>query len=333
MGTALAGARGVITNAEKAVLFLLSLDEAVAATVVRELGEVELRKLRAVASTMTEVPAGALDETFRDFLQRSTSAVAVPRGGLPYLRRLSAGALGEQAARDIFEDGVTSPLARLEGAPSDAVASLLEREPPQLVAAVLARLDPTRAAEIVAAMPLERQTTVVRYVGSMTELPAKVLEDVATALANELPTSDASTLVSVDGVSKAAALLNAGGRELSSAILQALAAEDPRLASEVQQAMLTFEDLRRLDPKSMRELLKDVQTERLTLALKGTSPEFMDAVLAGLSSRAAELLRDDLELLGKVKKSDVEAARKEIVETALRLESEGRVDLGREGAE
>ena len=323
----------MITNAEKAVLFLLSLDEAVAATVVRELGEVELRKLRAVASTMTEVPAGALDETFRDFLQRSTSAVAVPRGGLPYLRRLSAGALGEQAARDIFEDGVTSPLARLEGAPSDAVASLLEREPPQLVAAVLARLDPTRAAEIVAAMPLERQTTVVRYVGSMTELPAKVLEDVATALANELPTSDASTLVSVDGVSKAAALLNAGGRELSSAILQALAAEDPRLASEVQQAMLTFEDLRRLDPKSMRELLKDVQTERLTLALKGTSPEFMDAVLAGLSSRAAELLRDDLELLGKVKKSDVEAARKEIVETALRLESEGRVDLGREGAE
>jgi flagellar motor switch protein FliG len=323
----------VITNAEKAVLFLLSLDETVASTVVRELGEAELRKLRAVASTMREVPAGALDETFRDFLLRSTSAVAVPRGGLPYLRRLSAGALGEQVARDIFEDGVTSPLARLEGAPSDAVAALLEKEPPQLVAAVLARLEPTRAAEIIAAMPLERQTTVVRYVGTMTELPAKVLEDVATALANELPTSDASTLVSVDGISKAAALLNAGGREMSTAILQALAAEDSKLASDVQQAMLTFEDLRKLDPKSMRELLRDVATERLTLALKGSSSELLDAVFAGLSSRAAELLRDDLELLGKVKKAEMEAARREIVETALRLEAEGRVDLGREPAE
>ena len=213
------------------------------------------------------------------------------------------------------------------------MASLLEREPPQLVAAVLARLEPTRAAEIIAAMPLERQTTIVRYVGTMTELPAKVLEDVATALANELPTSDASTLVSVDGVSKAAALLNAGGREMSTAILQALAAEDAKLASDVQQAMLTFEDLGKLDPKSMRELLRDVPTERLTLALKGGSPELLDAVFAGLSSRAAELLRDDLELLGKVKKAEIESARREIVETALRLESEGRVDLGREAAE
>jgi flagellar motor switch protein FliG len=323
----------VITNAEKAVLFLLSLDEAVASTVVRELGEVELRKLRAVASTMREVPAGALDETFRDFLQRSASAMAVPRGGLPYLRRLSAGALGESVARDIFEDGVTSPLARLEGAPSDAVAALLEKEPPQLVAAVLARLEPSRAAEIISAMPLERQTTVIRYVGTMTELPAKVLEDVATALANELPTADASTLVSVDGISKAAALLNAGGREMSTAILQALATDDAKLASDVQQAMLTFEDLSKLDPKSMRELLRDVPTERLTLALKGTSQELMDAVFAGLSSRAAELLRDDLEMLGKIKKAEIDAARREIVETALRLEGEGRVDLGREAAE
>ncbi len=323
----------MITNAEKAVLFLLSLDEAVASTVVRELGEVELRKLRAVASTMREVPAGALDETFRDFLQRSASAMAVPRGGLPYLRRLSAGALGESVARDIFEDGVTSPLARLEGAPSDAVAALLEKEPPQLVAAVLARLEPSRAAEIISAMPLERQTTVIRYVGTMTELPAKVLEDVATALANELPTADASTLVSVDGISKAAALLNAGGREMSTAILQALATDDAKLASDVQQAMLTFEDLSKLDPKSMRELLRDVPTERLTLALKGTSQELMDAVFAGLSSRAAELLRDDLEMLGKIKKAEIDAARREIVETALRLEGEGRVDLGREAAE
>jgi flagellar motor switch protein FliG len=321
----------VITNAEKAVLFLLSLDEQVAANVVRELGATELRKLRAVASTMREVPAGALDETFRDFLLRSASAVAVPRGGLPYLRRLSAGALGEQAARDIFEDGVTSPLARLEGAPSDAVATLLEREPPQLVAAVLARLDPSRAAEILSAMPLDRQCTVVRHVGTMTELPAKVLEDVATALANELPTADASTLVSVDGVAKAAELLNAAGRDTSNAILGALTTEDSKLASQVQQAMFTFDDLRRVDSKGMRELLREVASERLTLALKGAPQELLDVVFAGLSARAAELLRDELELLVKAKKSDVDAARKEIIETALRLEAEGRMDLGRDG--
>jgi flagellar motor switch protein FliG len=313
------------------VLFLLSLDEQVAASVVRELGEVELRKLRAVASTMREVPAGAMDETFRDFLARSESAVAVPRGGLPYLRRLSAGALGEQRAREIFEDGVTSPLARLEGAAADAVASLLEREPPQLAAAVLARLDPTRAAEILGAMPAERQAIVVRFVGSMTELPAKVLEDVAQALANELPVSDASMVVSMDGVAKAAELLNAAGRATSDAILTSLDTEDGSLATQVRQAMFTFEDLRRIDPKAMRELLREVPSERLTTALKGASQELMNTVFSGLSSRAAELLKDDLQLLGKVKKSELESARKEIVEIALRLEGEGRVDLGRGG--
>ncbi len=320
----------MITNAEKAVLFLLSLDEQVAANIVRELGDAELRKLRAVASTMHEVPGGALDETFRDFLQRSTSAVAVPRGGLPYLRRLSAGALGEQAAREIFEDGVTSPLARLEGAPSEAVAVLLQREPPQLVAAVLARLEPSRAAEILGAMPQERQCTVIRHVGTMTELPAKVLEDVASALANELPTSDASTLVSVDGIAKAAQMLNAAGRATSAPILNALASSDAKLAAEVQQAMFTFEDLHRLDQKAMRDLLREVQTERLALALKGASQPLLDTVFGGLSSRAADLLKDDLELMTKAKKKDVEEARKEIVEIALRLESEGRIDLGRE---
>jgi flagellar motor switch protein FliG len=320
----------VITNAEKAVLFLLSLDELAASNVVRELGEAELRKLRAVASTMREVPAGALDETFRDFLQRSASAVAVPRGGLPYLRRLSAGALGEQRAREIFEDGVTSPIARLEGAPSDAVAALLEKEPPQLVAAVLARMDPKHAAAILGAMEPERQCTVVKHVGAMTELPAKVLEDVAQALANELPPPDASTLVSVDGVSRAAELLKATGRDAYTAILGSLEAEDAELAANVRQAMFTFEDLKRLDSKAMRELLREVPSERLTIALKGASQDLVNAIFAGLSQRAADLLKDDLDLLGKVKKAELAQARREIVEVALRLESEGRVDLGRD---
>ena len=320
----------VITNAEKAVLFLLSLDELAASNVVRELGEAELRKLRAVASTMREVPAGALDEVFRDFLQRSASAVAVPRGGLPYLRRLSAGALGEQRAREIFEDGVTSPIARLEGAPSDAVAALLEKEPPQLVAAVLARMDPKHAAAILGVMEPERQCTVVKHVGAMTELPAKVLEDVAQALANELPPPDASTLVSVDGVSRAAELLKATGRDAYTAILGSLEAEDAELAANVRQAMFTFEDLKRLDSKAMRELLREVPSERLTIALKGASPDLLNAIFAGLSQRAADLLKDDLELLGKVKKAELAQARREIVEVALRLESEGRVDLGRD---
>jgi flagellar motor switch protein FliG len=320
----------VLTGVEKAVLFLLSLDEVVAAPIVSELSEGELRKLRAVASTMREVPTGAIDEAFRDFLVRSSSAVAVPRGGLPYLRRLSAGALGEERTRKVFEDGVTSPLARLEHAAPDAVAALLGNEPPQLVAAILVRLEPRSAAAVLRAMPPERQSTVVAHVSQMTELPASVIEDVATALAAELPSDDAATLVSVDGVAKAAEMLNAAGKDVSAGILKLIESENSVLAAEVRQAMFTFEDLVRLDARAMRELLKEVPAEKLTLALKGAPQELLLAVFAGMSSRAADLIKDDLELLRKVRKSEVEAARKEIVEAALKLEADGRLDLGKE---
>jgi len=320
----------VLTGAEKAVLFLLSLEESVAAPIVSELTEADLRKLRAVASTMREVPAGAIDEAFREFLDRTGSQVAVPRGGLSYLRRLSAGALGEARAGEVFEDGVTSPLARLEGAAPDAVAALLAKEPPQLVAAILARLEPRAAAAILSGMPVDRQTTVIAHVSQMTELPAKVVEDVALALVGELPTDDASTLVSVDGIAKAAEMLNAAGRQVSTEILSRIDETDGVLATEVRQAMFTFDDLSRVDARAMRELLREVPTDRLTTALKGASPEILNAVFAGLSARAAELIKDDLELLGKVRRADVDAARKEVVEAALRLEGEGKVDLGRE---
>ncbi len=319
----------MISGPEKAVLFLLSLDEKVATELVGELTEADLRKLRTVASTMHEIPSGAMDEVFKDFVDRASRAIAVPRGGLPYLRRLSVDALGEERARAVFEDGVTSPFARLEVASPEAVAALLAKEPPQLAGGILARMTPAAAAEVLSAIPADRQAAVIAHVSRMTEIQADIIEDVAAAIANELPSSDMSTHVNIDGIAKAAEILNASGKDQSRAILEALEAENAGLAGDVRQAMFTFEDLVRVDARSMRELLREVPTDRLTIALKGSSDAVKGAIFAGLSSRAAELIRDDLELLTNVKKSEVEAARIEVVQVALRLEADGRVNLGR----
>ncbi len=324
----------MLTGPEKAVLFLLSLDEEVARPIVHELGEAELRKLRAVASSMHEVPAGAIDEAYKEFIRRSAAAVAVPRGGLPYLRRLSAGAFGESRARQMFEDGVTSPFAKLEMTPPDAVAALLSKEPPQVIGAILSRLEPKAAAAILTGIPEDRQPDVLAHVGRMTQVPASVLEEMASALAAELPASDEGTTVNVDGISKAAQILNAAGKDAAATMLLNLEIKEQQLAAEVRQAMFTFEDLRALDPKAMRELLREVPGDKLAIALKGSSDEVRTTIFTGLSSRAAELLRDDLEMLGAVRRSEIERARTEIVQIALRLEGEGRIDLGRaeEGA-
>jgi flagellar motor switch protein FliG len=189
------------------------------------------------------------------------------------------------------------------------------------------------ASAILFAMSEERQSAVVRVVGRLTQVPASVLEDVAAALAANLPTSEISTVVSVDGVAKAAELLNATGRSAQETILEALANADPDLASDVRQAMFTFGDLARVEPRGMRVLLREIATEKLVVALKDAKPALLAAFLAGLSSRAAQLLKDDLEMVTNVRKSEVEAARKEIVAVALRLEAEGQLDLGRESAD
>lgn len=320
----------VLTNAEKAVLFLLSLDEEVARPIVDELSEEDIRKLRAVASTMREVPKNAVDRTFVEFLDRSEKAVAVPRGGLRYLRKLSAGAIGEERARVVFEDGATSPLARLEAAAPDDVAALLMNEPPQLAAAILSMLSANAAAEILAALGDERQASIVKQVSRMTQLPGSVLEDVASALADALPQADAGNVMNVDGVAKAATILNASGKMASGAILATLEAEDPELAAIVRQAMFTFEDLGRLDARAMRGLLREVATDRLTVALKNAPPEVLEAVFRGLSQRAADLIRDDLENMGHVRKAEIEAARKEVLDAAIRLEAAGTISLGRD---
>jgi flagellar motor switch protein FliG len=321
----------MLSGPEKAVLFLLSLDEDVAAPIVSELRDADLRKLREVASTMREIPSVAVNEVFREFVDRASAQMAVPRGGLRYLKRLTAGAIGEYRARELFEDGTTSPFARLEAAAPDAVAAVLAKEPPQLVAAILARLEPATAAAVLAGLPEDRQADVVARVARLTDVPAGALEDIAAALSSELPSSEAETLVTVDGVTMAAQILNAAGRTRSSAVLDALEPEDPDLASSVRLAMFRFDDLKVLAPAAMRVLLREVSTERLTTALSGASTEVRDAIFRGLSARAAELIKDDLELLGTVRKAEVEAARTEIVQTALRLEAEGTLDLGRGG--
>ncbi len=319
----------MITNAEKAVLFLLSLDEEVARPIVDELDEDDIRKLRAVASTMRAVPKDAVDLTFKEFLEKSDMAVAVPRGGLRYLRRLSAGSIGEQRARALFEDGVTSPLARLESASPEDVAGLLASEPPQLAAGVLSMVSPEAAAAIVGALFDSQKAPIVKHMSRMRQLPAGVLEDVASALAAQLPDADATALVSVDGVAKAAELLNASSKTASSSILSNLEADDPELAAIVRQAMFTFDDLARIDMRGMRTLLREVPTDRLTIALRGAPEAVAEAVFQGLSQRAADLIRDDLEALGHVRKSDVEAARREIIDIALSLEDQGKLSLGR----
>ncbi len=319
-----------LTGPEKAVLMLLSLDETSAAPIVSELDEADLRKLREVAAMMRAVPASAVDEVYAEFVGRAKEAVAVPRGGVSYLRRLASRALGEGRSNEIFTGTPQTGLEQIALADPAAVGALLENEHPQLIAAILSQLETPRATVILESLPAERQGLVLARLGTMTDVPAGLLDGVASAIAAELPPPEAEASMSVDGVARAAAILRKMDKQNAAVILTKLTDEEGQIAAELRRAMYTFEDLKSLDPKSFRVLLKEVAQERLVLALKTASEEVKQKIFAGMSSRAAQLLRDDLEAIGGVRLVEVEMAQREIVEAALKLEAEGRLSLGDE---
>jgi flagellar motor switch protein FliG len=316
-----------LTGPQKAVLMLLSLDEATAAPITSELDEEDLRKLQQVASTMRAVPAGALAQVYAEFVERSNQAVAVPRGGVRYLRRIATRALGEARAREIFSETQQSPIDRLANADPETLSGVLEHEHPQLVAAILSQLPADRAANLVERLPEELQTDVLERLATMTEVPQRLLQDVAQALSAELPATEAEGSTAVDGIAQTAALVRRMGQKLGDALLARLSGADETLATEIRRAMYTFEDLKLLDARGLRSLLEAVPADRLTLAMKTATDALKNHIFSAMSKRAAERVREDLEMLGGVRLADVEAAQQEIVEQCLKLAAEGVISL------
>jgi flagellar motor switch protein FliG len=280
---------------------------------------------------MRSVPASALDDVYREFVERTQEAVAVPRGGIRYLRRLATRALGESRTQAIFDDTPQTEMERIAATDPSVLASVLENEHPQLIAAILSQLGPGNAAQVLEALPEQVRPAALLRLGGMTEVPAGLLEEIAAALSQDLPPSGAEAALSVDGIGRSAALVRKLSRDSCDALLGEVEAEDANLASEIRRSMYSFEDLKVLDPRSLRELLKAVPGDRLTLALKTASEELREHIFGGMSKRAADRVREDLELLGAVRLSEVEEAQREIVEVALRLESEGVLSLGNDG--
>ncbi|HWP07337.1 MAG TPA: FliG C-terminal domain-containing protein [Polyangiaceae bacterium] len=320
-----------LNGPEKAVLMLLSLDEAVATPIIADLAPAELRRLREVAANMSSVPTNALDHVYAEFVERTQKAVAVPRGGVRYLKSIATRALGSAKAHEIFVDAPQTAMQRLATADPTALAGLLESEHPQLTAAILSQLDPAKAAKTLDALPDAVRPLVLSRLGSMTEVPTELLEEAALALGAELPTGQSDTAVAVDGLAYTAQLVRKLGRKKGAELLEKMEGENEDLARAIRGALYTFEDLLAVDPKGMRLLLESVPVERLTLALKAASDAMTSHVFGSMSKRAADRIREDMEALGSARLADVEAAQKEILEVALRLDAEGQISLETEG--
>jgi flagellar motor switch protein FliG len=313
---------------------LLGLGPEAAGDIFQLLGEAVVRELGRGARELRHAPDGEGTHALRSFVDLMEGPGGEALAGDDLLRDIATRALGPERARRAF-DAAALPqapetvLGPIVHADPEALAMVLAREQPQTVALVLSALDTERAVAVMDHLPSERRGEIVRRMAVVESVAPELLREVGRALAAELQTVVAGGMRRVDGKAAALEILRRASGTQQAEVVAAIEETDPSLAAELRTRLFTFEDLAVLTDRDVQQLLKEIDTGRLAVALKGATAELRDKVLRNMSSRAAEAIHEDLAAMGPVRVALVEAAQAELVQMALELAESGRITLVR----
>jgi len=316
----------------KAAAVLLGVGPDVATNIFRQLAEGELRRVAIGAKNLRRNPPAAVPDALNAFISAMESVGGDAAAGDDVLRDIATKALGADAARRAF-DGVVPPpppdevLGPVSQADPESLAMVLHREQPQTIALVLSSLDAWRAAAVVDHLSETLRPDVLRRMATIESVAPEILREVGQALTDELKALVAGGMRKVDGKNTALEILRRCDHQEQQAVIAEIEKDDPNLAAELRGRLFTFGDLVNLTDRDLQQLLREVEGNKLVLALRGATPEVRQKFLANLSSRAAEMLADDLAAMGPVKLSMVEAAQAEISKTAQDLAQQGRITI------
>jgi flagellar motor switch protein FliG len=245
-------------------------------------------------------------------------------------------ALGEKEALEILTD-VDSGRVRenpiidkLRDVDPKVLIDFTRMEHPQTIALILAHLRPEQASEMLESFSPEMQFEIIRRMATLKNVPQEYIEEVARTLEKEL-VGGATADQNIGGTGMIAEILNRMNRSVESAIMAVLEDSDPELATQIRGLMFTFDDVLRLDDRSLQEILKEITTEDLGRALKLVDEEMREKIYRNMSKRGAEMLKEDIEMLPPTRLSEVEASQRKILDAVKRLENEGRIIVLRSG--
>ena len=320
-------------NTDAAILLML-LSEPQAASIVAELSPDEIERVGSAMSSLSRLDAVDAESALDRFVVQARKAKSVDVDGLQKAEAILGQALGEQRTATIIGKfrvpSAHQQVATLRWLSTDALVDFIVGEHPQVGAAILTDLPPARAAMVLAALPTGMQDDLVHRVsklGSVASVAYEMLDDVLSHMANGQPTPADPA----NGVSAAAAIVSKLPRPADQVLLKALGKRDKQLAQTISDEMFVFADVPALPTRDRSNVVRAIDTEVLTLALKGLPSEQRELMLAGLSQRAAQAIRDEIEDRGPVPLAEVEAAQKQIVAVVRRMERDGAIELGGSG--
>jgi flagellar motor switch protein FliG len=317
---------------KKAAILLLTMDENLSKEVIKELDEDEIEAVGQEIARLRLIPHEVVSKVHEEFAKKIDGRKKNVVGGETKFKMLIEKSLGAEKA-ELFMGNMESrrgmPGDFLRTADARILANVLRGEHPQTIALVLSILSIKKACDLVTYLPEKIHRDVVSRMAYLEKVDKKIIEDVENVLKEQLETTGAVEGRQIGGVEMVANILNQMDRKLESELLGKIEEEDASLAERIRQLMFTFEDLMKIDDRGMQTLLKEITSEDVGLALKGSSDHIKDKIFKNMSERAAAMLKEDLEAMGPARVSDVERAQIKIAMVAKKLESEGKIMLSK----
>ena len=328
---------GKMTGPKKAAILLLALGEDAAADVMKNLEEAEIQQVGYYMTRFTDVSPEELDLVLEEFYRNSVMAdEGVNISSSPdFVKNALTKALGAERAKELSDNlragEEEAGLEALRYAEPIMIANYIRTEHPQTIALILSYLkNAEQSSAVLRDLPESLQADILYRMAVIESIPPGVISEMNEVLTEEMKTAGSMT-TSVGGVEPVAEILNSVDKATETRILSSIEETNPDLAEQIRELMFTFEDMALIDAKQMQLVMKDVDQADMVLALKTASDAVKELIFSSMSSRAAEMVREDLENLGPAKLSDVEASQQKIIKVVKKLEEAGTIIIAGAG--
>lgn len=321
-----------LSGYEKAAIFLSTIGEDAAAEVLRGLAVKDIGKITVQMTKMRAISRETMEQVVREVTD------AVGRGdihlcGEHFVKTVLSKGLGEEGANRILElASQEGPIEVLRWVDTKTLVNFLVSEHPQTIAIIVCLLEQTQAAEVLSALPEALKSDVAKRIATIERIPEEAINDLREVIKKQLDLGGGKGK-KLGGTKTLAEILNQCDRSTEQKVLGKIEEENSQLADSIRQLMFVFDDLVKVDDRGIQLILKEVSTEDLSLALKTASQALKDKIFKNMSQRAAQILKEDMQVRGPVKVSEVEAAQMNVVKVARRLEADGKIVIAGRGGE
>ena len=319
----------------KSAILMLALGQEEAAEVMKFLSPKEVQKLGAAMTTLKSVGREQVDAVVDDFLTAADLTADIGMDSDEYIRSVLQKALGDDEASNvlhqILESRDATGIISLRLMDAATVAEFIQNEHPQIIATILVHLEPDHASKIIGYFPNSLRQDVMLRIATLDGVKPVALRELNDVMNKLLTGNDSLKKKSMGGIKVAADIINFMSGDNETVVMEGLKSYDDDMAQKIMDEMFVFDDIIDIEDKAIQVILKEVQSDMLIIALKGTTEQMREKIFNNMSSRAAEMMKEDLEAKGPVKLSEVEAQQRKILQIVRRLADEGEIQLSGRG--